>query len=381
VILGLGWAAQTATCCFAYGIPMLVPAIRRVDHVSLARAGVVVAAPTAGILCTLIVWGWATDYFGERVVMVTGLVLAAVFLGIGCTTHGLTSLTVLLALAGAAGASVNAASGRVVLGWFAPHERGLAMGVRQTAQPIGVGLAAVTLPPLAHRHLATALAFPAILCAVVAVLVLVFVVDPPRSATASKAESPSPYRKPRLWRLHVASSALVVPQFAVSAFVLEYLVAQRHWSISEAGRLVFAMQVAGALGRVAAGVWSDRAGSRLRPMRRIAVASAVAMAAIAVGDATGEWWVVLAFAAGAVITVSDNGLGFTAVAELAGSRWIGRALGVQNTTQNVAAILTPPLLGALIESSSYAWAFWLVAVFPIAAIILTPVSTRGEPEV
>jgi sugar phosphate permease len=360
---------------------MLVPAIRRDDHVSLARAGIVVVAPSVGLLCTLIVWGWATDHFGERRVIVTGLAAAAAFLGIGCSTHGLTALGVLLALAGAAGASVNAASGRVVLGWFAPHERGFAMGVRQTAQPIGVGLAAIALPPLADHNLATALAFPAVLCGVVAVLVLLFVADPPRRATPSKAESPNPYRRARIWRLHTASAALVVPQFAVSAFVLEYLVAQRHWSIGAAGRLVFLMQVAGALGRIAAGIWSDRVGSRLRPMRQVAAASAVSMAAIAIGDATGQWWVIVAFAAGAVISVTDNGLGYTAVAELAGSRWIGRALGMQNTAQNVAAIVTPPLLGALIETSSYAWGFWVVAVFPIVAFALTPVSAPGEPEI
>jgi sugar phosphate permease len=381
VILGLGWAAQTATCCFTYGIPMLVPAIRKTDHVSLARAGVVVVAPTIGLMFTLIAWGWATDHFGERRVITTGLGLAAAFLGLGCATHGLTSLSVLLGLAGAAGASVNAASGRVVIGWFAPHERGFAMGVRQTAQPIGVGLAAVTLPPLANHHLATALAFPAVLCGVVGVLVAVLVIDPPRATAASRADSPSPYRTSRMWRLHAASTTLVVPQFAVSAFTLEYLVAQRHWSVGRAGTIVFLMQFAGGIGRIAVGVWSDRVGSRLRPMRQVAAASALAMAAIAIGDLTGQWWVILAFAAGAIISVSDNGLGFTAVAELAGSRWIGRSLGMQNTAQNIAAIATPPLLGALIESSSYAWAFWLVAAFPVAAIILTPVSTRGEPEV
>jgi sugar phosphate permease len=381
LILGLGWAAQTSTCCFTYGIPMLVPAIRRDDHTSLAGAGAVVVAPAIGLLFTLVAWGWAADRFGERNVIATGLGLAAVFLGIGCGTHGLLALSVLLAFAGAAGASVNAASGRVVLGWFAPHERGFAMGLRQTAQPVGVGLAAVTLPPLATHDLATALAFPAILCGVVAVLVLLLVLDPQRAPSASKQQSPNPYRTARIWRLHAASTALVVPQFAVSAFTLEYLVAQRHWPIGAAGRLVFLMQLAGAFGRIGAGVWSDRVGSRLRPMRQVAVASAVAMAAIAVGDATGQSWVIAAFGAGAVISVSDNGLGYTAVAELAGSRWIGRALGMQNTAQNMAAILTPPLLGAVIESSSYAWGFWLVAVFPLIAAAVTPVSVAGKREI
>jgi len=271
---------------------------------------------------------------------------------------------------------VNSASGRVVLGWFEAHERGFAMGVRQTAQPLGVGLAALTLPALARHGLSTAFVFPAALCAAVALLVLGLVTNPPRPTAKASADTRSPYRTSQLWRVHGSSMLLVVPQFAVSAFVLEYLVNQRHWEVLGAGRLVFAMQVAGAAGRVGAGAWSDRVGSRLRPMRQIAVASALTMVSIAIGDARHAAFVVVALAVGAVVTVTDNGLGFTAAAEIAGPAWAGRALGAQNTAQNIAAILTPPLLGVLIESTSYSTGFVVAAIFPIVAVVLTPVARR-----
>jgi MFS family permease len=373
LMLGVGWAALTAMSCFVYGIPMLVPAIRRLDHVSLARAGLVVAAPGLGVLLTLFLWGYVTDRRRERSVIAVGLGLATGALGAACFVHGLSGLSMLLVVAGAGGASVNAASGRLVMGWFPIHERGFAMGVRQTAQPLGVGLAALTLPALSRQELTHAFAFLAVLCGVVTAAVVTLVVDPVRQATTVAGDAPSPYRSRRLWRVHGASMLLVVPQFAVSAFVLEYLVTQRHWALLPAGRLVFAMQVAGAAGRVGVGIWSDRVASRLRPMRQIAVASAVTMIAVAVGDATHSWFVVLAFAAGAVVSVTDNGLGFTATAEIAGPIWAGRALGAQNTAQNVAAMLTPPLLGGMIEASSYAWAFAVVAIFPVVAVALTPI--------
>src|SRR5882757_3611069 len=131
---------------------MLVPALRADEHLSLLGASIVVAAPTAGLLLTLIAWGAAADRFGERIVITSGLALATAFLALASMTHGPVLLCALLALAGAGGASVNAASGRVVMGWFTREERGLAMGARQTAQPLGVAIAAVTLPPLAHAH-------------------------------------------------------------------------------------------------------------------------------------------------------------------------------------------------------------------------------------
>ena len=60
------------------------------------------------------------------------------------------------------------------------------MGARQTAQPLGVALAAAGLPALAHAHGAHhALLFPAALCAAATVAVVLLVVDPPRPDPAA----------------------------------------------------------------------------------------------------------------------------------------------------------------------------------------------------
>ena len=67
----------------------------------------------------------------------------------------------------------------------------------------------------------------------------------------------------------------------------------------------------------------------------------------AVGDVFASWLAVAALVAALIVTVTDNGLGFTATAELAGPFWAGRALGVQNTGQNIAAMAAAPLFGAL----------------------------------
>lgn len=376
-ILAVGVFAQAATCSFLYGMPMLVPALRHGGHLSLFQASLLVSAPIAGLLLTLIAWGALADRYGERVVIVSGVGAAAAFLAGAAAVHSFAVVALLLAFAGAAAASVNAASGRVVMGWFPPGERGLAMGVRQTAQPLGVAIAAAVLPALgAHAGARAALLFPAGLCAVAALLVFTLVADPPRPPrVAGEAPPISPYRQSStLARIHLASSMLVVPQFAVATFTLTYLVGVRHWDAAVAGRWIFAFQLAGAFGRVATGIWSDRVGSRLRPMRQLAAVAALLMAGLALGAATDGGWIVIVFAIGAVVTVADNGLAYTAVAEFAGTAWSGRALGAHNTTQNVVSILTAPVLAAIISTSSYAWAFALAALCPLLAIPLTPAS-------
>lgn len=383
-ILAVGTFSQAATCSFLYGVPMLVPALRHDEGLSLLGASALVSAPMVGLLLTLIGWGALADRRGERIVITTGVGVAAALLAVAAVVPGIAATALLLALAGAAGASVNAASGRVVMGWFPVRERGLAMGTRQTAQPLGVALASLALPPLADAVGARqALLFPAILCAIAAVAVWLLVSDPPRPPRPAVAGAPtfvpSPYRGSRqLVRVHLSSSLLVVPQFAVATFTLVYLVGERGWNSAAAGRLIFAFLVLGAVGRIVTGVWSDRVGSRLRPMRRLAAASAVLMAALALGAAAHSVLIIVVFGLAAVVTVADNGLAYTSVAELAGVEWSGRALGMQNTAQNLTAVITAPVLAVIIGDSRYALAFAAVAVFPMLAVATTPVRAEDR---
>ena len=335
------------------------------------------------MIVALVAWGAAADRYGERIVITAGLVIAGGSLIGAAQLDAPVSLGVLLACAGIGGASVNAASGRLVLGWFGRSERGLAMGARQTAQPLGTMIAAASLPALAlHAGLSGALEACGALCLAAAVAVAVFAVDPPRTGQAAAARAGNPYRSPGLWRIHAASALLVVPQFATTGFALEYLVASRGWSAVEAGRVVAVADLAGALTRVAAGRWSDRARSRLRPMRTLAVVVTAVMGLTALG----MWWrsplAVGALLAAVALSVSTNGLAFTAVAELAGMAWAGRALGVQNTGQNLAAAGTPPALAQLIGLTGYGGAFALATLFPALAILAVPVRAEvsRDPE-
>jgi sugar phosphate permease len=89
---------------------------------------------------------------------------------------------------------VRAASGRLILGWFPARRRGLALGVRQTAQPLGVGAAALVLPVLGDRSSGTAFAVLAAACAAAAVLVLVVMRDAPLATETPCSAAISPYR-------------------------------------------------------------------------------------------------------------------------------------------------------------------------------------------
>jgi sugar phosphate permease len=379
VVLAVGLLGLTAGCAAQYGLSFLIPALRA-EGLSLETATLLVTAPIAGILCTLIAWGAAADRWGERRILTLGLAAAGVALLGSASVDESIQRWLFLFVVGASSASIHAASGRLILGWFGAPERGVAMGIRQMGQPLGVGLAAVVLPPLAISGTGNALAVLGVACITSAALIWLIVRDPVRVDTAGPA-SVGPYREPYLWRVHAASGLLVIPQFAVTVFAFDYLVNALGWSITDAGALLAATLLAGAGSRLLVGWWSDRAGSRLGPMRIVALTIGVSMAALAALAYVGASIAVAALAAAAVVTVAPNGLAFTAVAERAGPRWAGRALGVQNTFQNVIATLVATPLAVLIGAAGggavgYALAFAAVVIFPFAAAFVIP--TRSE---
>lgn len=379
-MLAVGTIAQASSAVMVHGPAFLIPTLHNHFGYSLAQAGLVAAAPTVGVMLTLVLWGSVVDRRGERFALLTGLAgTTAAGVVAALARDNVTVVALALLVAGAAAGSTNAASGRVVVGWFPPERRGLAMGVRQMAQPVGVGIGAVGIAVIADRSgVSAALWLPTLLVAVAALAVALVVLDPPRPDRPTTAVS-NPYSGDGyLTRIHAVSVLLVVPQFLVWTFALVWLVQARGWSPGAAGGLVALAQVLGALGRIAVGHLSDIVGARMLVLRWVSVAALVTMALLGLTAGLGWSLAVLLMVVATVVTVADNGLAFTAVAERAGPFWSGRALGVQNTAQFLAASAVPPVAGLAVTAWGYSTAFALAALFPLLALPFVPVSQENE---
>lgn len=382
-ILTLGVAAQAAGTFLVSTPAFLLALWHSRDGMSLAQGGLLASAPTFGMVLTLVIWGAAADRFGERRVISSGLVLTALFALLAAFSSGYLWLGIALVLGGAAAASANAASGRVVVGWFPRHRRGLAMGIRQMSQPLGVAAAAIVVPPLATRFgVDVPLLLAAAVTGALAIACFVGIQNPPRTSSAVGSDRPVPISNPYvgnafLARIHTLSVLLVVPQFTLSIFGLVWLTVELGWTATAAGAVIAASQFVGALGRIAVGALSDRLGSRVRPLRWVAVSGVAVMLALSAFAAV-QWGAAAAvmFILATTVSVADNGLAFTSVAEAAGPAWSGKALGIQNTGQFVAASAVGPGVGALITLVGYPLALGLVAIAPLAAVFLVPARDR-----
>jgi MFS family permease len=376
-MLAAGVLAQVAASLVQATPAFLIPLLHTERGLTLAEAGLLAAAPNVGVLLALVLWGAATDRWGERLIPVLGLALTILGVVGALVAPGYTALGIAFLVAGIGSASVSAASGRVVIGWFPVQRRGLAMGIRQMSQPLGVTLGALVVPPLvAGGSLEPALWFGIALVAVAIVLYASVVVNPHRPPRATDAESrpANPYRGDgALARIHLVSALLVIPQFVLATFGLVWLIADQHWEPAAAGAVVGLAQFLGALGRIAVGVLSDRVGSRLRPLRWVALAGIpLLLATAAAGELHWPVAVTISYVLASCVSVADNGLAFTAVAEIAGAHWSGRALGVQNTGQFATAAVAAPVVGLLIGAVGYSAAFALIALAPLIALPLVP---------
>ena len=369
VVLGVGFCAQAAFAASLFAFAVLSPALADRFDVGLGALGVAVATSSGGMTLTLLGWGLLTDRVGERAVISVGLSGAALLLGVAATVDDFWLLVALVTLAGMVGAAVNAATGRAVMSWFPASERGLALGIRQTAVPVGGGLGAVVLPALESAYgLGAAFGSLAIACAAAAGAALTWLREAPGFPDETiVGHVGSPLRDRRLWQLAAGSTLLVSVQIALTGFVVLYLHEERGLSPGKAGLVLAAINVSGAVLRISLGRLSDRVGSRLHPLRRLSLGLAAAMAVAALLTEASDPILIASLIAAGSLAVGWNGLSFTATAELAGRERSGAALGFQQTALGLGSMVAPLAFAALVQATSWRVGFGCLAVLPLGA--------------
>jgi sugar phosphate permease len=357
-VLAAGTLAQSSFAAIGVGLPAIAPAIRDAFGLSLAEVGAVLSSHWLGTLVTLLPWGFLTDRIGERIVLATGLGACGLLLVVAGQAETFWQLYVLLFLAGAAGASVNAATGRAVMGWFDASQRGLALGIRQAAVPVGGLIGALVLPQFTVHH---AYAILGGFCVFGAAAGAVFLRDPAH-LPLEVPDVEWTLRDHRLWRLCVVSGLYVVAQMAILSFVVLYLHDERALGKGQAAAVLGAVQVAAMVMRVGAGRWSDKLRTRTVPLSRIGVAMSVSLAVATALLNAPLFLLVPAFVVAGSLTM--------AVAELAGRARSGAALGVQQTVLSLVGVGTPLAFAAVVSAGSWSLAYGLAAVFPLAGWLM-----------
>ena len=227
------------------GLAVLAPEFRDHYDLSLTEIGVLLGVSSIGALLTLLAWGLAADRIGERTTAAIGMLGASAALAAAAYATAFASLVALLFLMAAFAASANTATARAVTSWFARSERGFALGVRQTAVPLGGFAAALALPAIDDAWgLRTAMLVIAGAVLVAAIVAAALMVEGPIRTVDDEADAlRHPVRDRRIWRIASGSSLLLVTQIVLTGFVVLFLESQRGFSHGAAGAVLAGMNV------------------------------------------------------------------------------------------------------------------------------------------
>ena len=385
-ILVLIMAAQTTANVGPLGIPAIAPLIRENLGLSMAQAGSFLSAYYIGPALMSLPAGRLADRWGVLGTMVLGQAVIALGLAAAAAATSFSLLLVIMVAAGVGYGMLNPTTAKAVISWFPRRQRATVVGIKQVGLPLGGALGALVMPPLAlsvgwRAAVIISAAASAVLCALTWLLYR----DPPRSALEPAAvalESLGEVLRSRdLWLVAVSTLVFAGVQTAFMAFFVLYLRDAVGVPLLTAAYYLVLAQTTGMAGRVVFGVLSDRVfGGRRRVVLMIAgLGSAVCALLLAgTGPGTGAWLLVPLALCFGFFGIGWNGVQHTLMAELAGPRGAGTAIGLGLAISSLGVTICPPLFGLAVEHAGgfgVAWALLAVSM-ALALGLLTLVRER-----
>lgn len=333
--------------------------------------------------------GWLGDRVGARKLVGVGmLVAAAASFVFGLWSAGALFLATAV-VNGFAQSTGWPGNVKAMQEWTTPENRGRVMGVWATCYQVG-GIAATAFAAsmLARGGWRAAYFGPAVVIAVVAVLVLALVPSDRSAATGLP-----PKEQDRAARRAVALSATVwwygasyffikLIRYSLLFWLPFYLETVLQYAPAQAGYFSTSFEIGGVAGTIALGALSDRLPGVPRSV--VCAASLVGLAfALFVYTRVGGIGHVMNFAAmalvGALLYGPDSLLSGAAAQDLGGPRAAALAIGMINGLGSVGAVSQEFIARAVSRSSGWNAVFYVLLVSAAAAAVLLVPTFRSAP--
>ena len=366
-VLAAATVAQTTASFAMQGLGVLAGFLQQSLSLSGAGVGLLVTVAGAAPIVMLLIVGHLLDGHDERRIVGAGALVAAVGLGVVALAAGYPVVLVGLFVLGIGYSTAQPGGSKSVAAWFPVRRRGMAMGIRQAGLPLGGAAAALVLPVVTQAW-GWRPAF-AVTAAVVLVGGLVFVVvyKRPPSTVANKPiqalrlRLAAQLRAPAMMAILVSGVTLVTAQYGITTYFMLFLRDHNGIPLTRGAILFFAVQAAGALGRIVLAAASDRAGvGRLPWIRLCMITTAAMLALLPLLPAN------LALAAVAAACLGFFGYGWYGpwvahVSESYPGEQVGLSLGTAMAVNQIAIVATPPILGLVADLYGYPAMWWDVA--------------------
>lgn len=348
-------AAQAAVSFVNFGLPAIGPQLRDDFGLSLFELGAVLGAGLLGSGLALVPAGAAVDRVGARRTMLAGTVLASTALVLAAVTPTKELLFAALVAFGVGSAVVPVAGAGALFRAYPPGRRGWALGVRQTAVPLGGTIAAVTYPGLHALGGARLTLFLTSLVVAAAGAGFAFVV-PDGRVDVGRVASPlrSILRSPGMQRLLAVAACYIVVLQALLAYVVPAVRDAGHSELT-AAVAYFAINVVAMGSRIAWGRVADRGeGSRrVRTLVEVGAVTAVGAVVFALALHGGPVVVVTAAVLFGIGALGWNALVYVSAGERAAPELAARSVAVAATVVFLLSGVATPVLGAVVDVAGW----------------------------
>jgi len=372
-IVILIWLTNMLSFFDRQAMAFAAPFIAKEIGYGTATIGLITGIVFASYAVAQIPGGRLADKFGQRRWVILGVVWWTIFSVLtGAVAHTLALLLIVRLCMGVGEGIVPPSTYRIIANWFSTGKRTFALGAMLTSATVGPALAPlIAAPIIATFDWRAVFYFSAIPGIVIAVLLWLWLRDSPSSLTtdppssADRNASPSP--EPRLSLRDLVTARLVMNTLAIfflfftlygiNAWLPTYLSVYRGLDLERLAAFSSLPYVAGAIGMLIGAALCNGPLKDHRVGFVVAGTFGTALAILGVWAAPdaviGEVFIVLAL----FCTYMIFGPAFSTPMDSVPTSGVGTYLGAINMAPQIAGVVSPIIIGAIVGPDSFVPAF------------------------
>ncbi len=374
-------------------ISTAIPYIGKEFHLSKTLMGAVMSAFFIGYTVCQMPGGVLVDKFGPRKVMTIAIAVWSVFTGITGMVANVTQMIIARVIFGVGEAPYPAASMKSIALWFEPSRRAFATAVILSSNSLGPAVAPLfAVAIMAYwgwRAVFYSLVIPGI---IVTVLIAIFVTDhPPRLQELEEAQKTGGaqpeeahysfwqvLQDPVVWKSTIMFSIFNIAGWGFKTWLPGYLVIARHMPMKTMGVEVSIVFAAGIVGYLFGGWLSDGffKNNRKMPVAIFQFLTAVLLYLMYTVKSL-DLLMLYQTLAGFFLTAALAAVWALPVSSVS-KKITGRAIGIFNTGGQAAGLLSPIVIGYLVDvTGSFNAGFnFMIACLAISIVLALTLKTR-----
>ncbi len=375
-------SAYTFTFISRYVWSPLMGTVSQEFALNSAQGGIYMSAFFAGYVLTQLPGGLLSDRLNPKIVLIAATVFGGLAAGLMYTVNSFSLGIAFRFLAGMASGFVMSACSKVLTNEFAPQERGVALGILMASPPFGITLANLIGPLLRDSYgWRNTFLFVGFLAILVILVLVLFVKNHTPNTEPAKKKAPFTEgfldfaKNPNQWLVVIGGFMFL---FTTTGFPTWIYRLTESLGFEPTQRTLIAMSysIAGIAGSVLSGVIA----TRLKMNSRSFLMATYALMAVFSLLLVFHWQFSLFFALGIIygflsyLPASHQ----TALAiQYAKPEHTATAVACQNLFMQMASVLQPVFLGALIDSTGGFSIIWYAFAITMAIGVVAVRATKS----